>query len=204
MKRIMTVLLLVSIGTLGCVAVPAKRTPKLDKPRRAPEIQQPPAIRLVVNDETHRSEKNAQSLDRVLDKFPYLSAHSMHTSDPDYTIELSVDYGYTESDVNFFAYYTLMMIPAIYTDEVTVRARVTGADGRSLGTVSSTGRLKQVAQLHLIVTLPITGPLYAHANGKMWRRSFRDALIQASRLIEEDHRVMQSAGAVTSERTPSS
>ncbi len=200
MKKALSTLLLISVATLGCAAFPAKRTPKLDKPRRAAELRETPAIRLVVNDETHRQQKNAKALERVLEKFPYLAPGDKNTLDPDYTIELNVDHHLTENGINEFAYYTILVVPAIFKDEVTVRAKVTRADGSLLGTVSSTGGLKTVSQMHLFWVLPVAAPLSAHSNSKMWRRSFRDALIQASRLIAGD----QEDTALTAARAPSS
>jgi len=203
MRQAMTILLLVAVGTLGCAAFPAKRTPKLDKPRRAAELREAPSIRLVVKDDTHRAKKNVMALERVCKKFPYLSPGDKNTLDPDYTIELSVDHHATESGINEFAYYTILIVPAIYKDEVTVRAKVTRADGGLLGTVSSTGGLKTVTQMHLLWVLPVAAPLSANANAKMWRKSFRDALIQASRLIAEDQMLSAGPRDLSAARTPS-
>ena len=205
MKQAISILVLVLVGTLGCAAFPAKRTPKLDKPRRPPELREAPAIRLVVNDDTWRQEKNAQALERLVTrkKFSYLANAAEDTLDPDYTIALSVHFSSSESGINEFAYLTILVVPAITTNEAIVRATVTAADGRVLGVVSSTGKIKQVAQLHLLWVLPIAAPLSVHANNKMWANSFRDALIQAAGLIDEDQTVIASSGGVSATQTPS-
>jgi len=204
MKQGMTVLLLALVATLGCAAFPAKRTPKLDRPRVAPELRNTPAIRLVVNDRTSEPKKAARSLERARKKFTYLATATEKTLDPDYTIELSVDHDLIPNGINGFAFASILIIPAIATAEVTVRATVTGVDGRVLGTVGSIGKSKRVAQLHLLWVLPIAAPLWSHVDNKMWTNSFRDVFIQAAQLIEEDQKIAESPRGVSATRTPSS
>jgi hypothetical protein len=204
MKKSIALLLLALVGTLGCVAFPAKRTPKLDKPRVAPELREAPAIRLVVNDLSSEPKRAARSLEKARKRFPYLTTATEHTLDPDYTVELSVQDRLIPSGINDIAFSMLLIVPAIATAEVTVQATVTGADGQLLGTVESTGKCKRVAQMHLLWALPVGVPLWSHVNKKMWTNSFRDALIQASELIAEDQEHAANAGVVTVARVPSS
>ena len=203
MKQVISILILVLVATLGCAAFPAKRTPKLDKPRVARELRDAPAIRLVVNDRTEQPNRTAKSLERWRKKFPYLATAAEHTVDPDYTIELSVDHNLYPSGVNEFAFYSMLIVPAITTAEVSVRATVTGVDGRILGTVKSIGKSKRVAQLHLLWALPVAAPFWSHVNNKMWTNSFRDVFIQAAELIAEDQEVAVGSSDVTATRTPS-
>ena len=203
MKQGMSILLLAVVASLGCVAFPAKRTPKLDKPRVAPTLRDAPAIRLVVNDHTDLPKKAAKSLESSRKKFPYLATATEHTLDPDYTIELSVNHNLYPSGINEFAFYSLLIIPAITTAEVNVRATVTGVDGDLLGTVGSIGKCKRVGQLHLLWVLPVAAPLWSHVNNKMWTNSFRDVFIQAAELIAEDQEVATGPRDVNATRTPS-
>jgi len=203
MKQAISILILTLVATLGCAAFPAKRTPKLDKPRVARELRDAPAIRLVVNDRTDQPKRTAKFLERSRKKFPYLATAGENTLDPDYTIELSVEHNLYPNGVNEFAFYSMLIIPAITTAEVNVRATVTGEDGRVLGTVGSIGKCKRVGQLHLLLALPVTAPLWSHVNNKMWTNSFRDVFIQAAELIAEDQKVATGSRDVSATRTPS-
>ena len=203
MKQAISILILSLVATVGCLALPCQRTPKLDKPRVARELRDAPAIRLVVNDRTDQPKRTAKSLERSRKKFPYLAAATEDTLDPDYTIELSVDHNLHPSGVNEFAFYSMLIIPAITTAEVNVRAKVTGADGAVLGTMGSIGKSKRVGQLHLLLALPVAAPLWSHVNKKMWTNSFRDVFIQAAELIAEDQEVAVGSGDVSATRTPS-
>ena len=126
MRQRMPLLLLALVATLGCVAFPAKRTPKLDRPRVAPELQDAPAVRLVVNDQTSEPKKAAKSLERARKKFPYLATATEETSEPDYTIELTVENNVLGKGINELAAYTMWILPMIATAEVSVRATVKG------------------------------------------------------------------------------
>jgi len=193
MKQTTTLVLFLLIAMLGCATFPANRSPKLARPRIAPELRDTPAIRLVVHDRTSRPEKTAKSFERARRRFPYLAPATEYTVDPDYTIQLSVDHNEFGSKINEMAAYSFFVIPAISTEEVTVRATVTDSDDGVLGTVRSVGRSKQVVQMHLLWALPLALPLSSHVDRKLWTNTFRDVFIQAAKVIAEDQRAAASA-----------
>ena len=188
MERRAPLLLLLLVATLGCAAFPAKRSPKLARPRVAPELSGTPTIHLIVHDCTSSPKKTTKSLERARRKFPHLTAATEHSVNPDYTVELSVGHNKFESGINELAYYSFLVIPAIDTQEVTVSAIITNSDGSVLGTVQSVGRIKQVVQMHLLWALPVALPLSSHVERKMWANTFRDVFIQATNVVEEDQR----------------
>ena len=204
MKRAATILLVASLTTVGCATFPAKRTPRLDRPRVVPELRESAPIRLVVHDRTSKPKKFEKSLGRARKKFPFLTLATEHTLDPDYTLDLSVHSKLTESGINEFAYLSMLLFPAISTEEVAARARITDADGHLLGTVESTGKCKQVAQLHLLWVLPLTVPLSLQVERKMWGNTFRDVFIQAAKIITEDQQARAHPKEVSADRTLSS
>ncbi len=170
---------------VGCVPYSMKRTPELPKKRNLPAVENPPAIRLVVNDMTGGPVRVATAVDHAKKKMPYLSTISNDVRDPDYTIQLLLSYTEEESNVVLSAY-SLGLIPNWGWQEVSVRATVKDSEEKMLGVFESRQKNKHFMQLHMIYILPVTAPVGYSMDRKMWNATVRDALFQAGQAIAED------------------
>lgn len=204
MKQKSALLILALSATLGCATISAKRTPKLDKSRVAPELHEPAGIRLVVQDCTGWPKRTTKSIERARKKFSYLDEATENTDNPAYTIDLTVEWKQTESDFNEWAYASLLLFPAFDREELTVKADIRNAEGTQIGTVQSIGTAKHVTQMHLLWVLPVAVPLSSHVERKMWTRSFRDVFLQAAELISGDQQFTRNAIGFNATRVPSS
>jgi hypothetical protein len=179
-------LLLIPIVTVACVPFSAKYSADLPKPRVFPEVSGEPSIRLLVYNKDFKPEKVARSLERARKKFPYLAGAAENTPYPDYTIGLEVGTQWEESDFNYVAGLMLGFLPSFYSHEVSVFATLDGDDGQRLGSFHASGTTKLVSQNHLVVILPLTGPLIPAVQKKVWNNTFRDVFIQVGEAIEAD------------------
>ena len=139
----------------------------------------------MINDTTGKPVRVAKALDRAKKKLPYLSTASDAILEAEYTIVLSVRH--TEDEfLTELSGASLMLIPAFWREEVSVEATLKDSEENVLGVFDSTREYKYFAQMHMLYVLPFTAPLGYSVDRKMWNRTVRDALFQASRAIAED------------------
>lgn len=192
MRRKAILLLLAIASTTACVAIPAKRSPKLARPGLSPNALEAPAIRLQIHDRTSTRKKAARSIDRALRKLPYLSNTSAQSVDYDYTIELTIDYTTNLGPINELSALSFFVIPAWATNTVSATATVTDSRDSVLGAFQATGKNIEVAQMHLLWIAPVAIPFFLHVDREMWNSTIRNVFVQAGEVIV-NHREQQPA-----------
>lgn len=201
MKRGQEVLvILVLITATSCVAWQGRRSPRLEKPRIFPDVAGSPQVRLVIGaNDADEGAAIRRSIQKVRPKFSYLATAGEYVDEFDYAIDLSASLtDNSDSGYNTLAYAMRLLVPAIVKEEFTVEAAVRDADGRPLGKFQATGRVKLVAQFHLLWVSPITAPLAARTDRKMHVNTFRDVFIQVGEAIAEHQRSVRGGAEVAS------
>jgi len=178
------ILLLLAISlTTACVAIPAKRSTRLTRPRVLPNAAEAPAIRLQIHDQTAAPKKVARSINRALRKLPYLSNTTAEPVDYDYAIELTVDYTTNPGPINELSALSFFVIPAWATNTVAATVTVTDSRDGVLGTFQATGKNIEVAQMHLLWIAPVAIPFFLHVDREMWNSTICSVFVQAGEVI---------------------
>lgn len=183
MTRKAIMMLLAIASTTACVAIPAKRSPQLSRPRVSPIVVEAPAIRLEIHDQTSAPKKVARSIDLARRKLPYLSNTSSEPVDYAYAIELTVDYTTNPGPINELSALSFFVIPAWATNTVSATVTVTDSRDGVLGAFRATAKNVEVAQMHLLWVAPVAIPLSLHVDRQMWNKTILNVFVQAGEIV---------------------